>query len=134
MKIFLLLIVIFGAIYFVYQRINLIPAEDRYLKSEDLSNPTIMKNGQTLIIQFAKCNPEKKSYDVAFGKSTIEIIGKDNDKCQMNYSNNIENPKEDTAIITNCNVPLSKGELQFQLTNTGPDFSSISKYCRLQDQ
>ena len=130
MKIFLLLIVVFGAIYFVYQKINLIPAEDRYLKSEDLSNPTIQKNGNTIIINFAKCNPEKKTFAFGFGSSTVQIVGIADDVCQIKYGGEIEDPKWDGKLNTACDVPVNKGSLYFQTDNYSIDFSSIKRYCK----
>ncbi len=130
MKIFLLLIVVFGAVYLIQQKFSLLPVEDSYLKAEDLSNTTIQKNGNTIIINFAKCIPDKKTFAFGFGSGTIQIVGFADDVCQIKYGGEIEDPKWDGKLNTTCGVPVNKGTLYFQTDNYSIDFSSIKKYCK----
>ncbi len=119
----------FGAIYFLQQKFSFLPIDESYLKAEDMSNPTMQKNGNAIVINFSRCNAEKKRFDVAFGSTTIQIVGKSDNLCVFKYGGEVENPNWDGKLDTTCEVPLSQGEATFKTTNEGIDFSSIKRYC-----
>ena len=130
MKIIVLLVVLVGAIYFIQQKFTSIPVEESYIKAEDLSNPTMRKNGEVVMINFSLCKPERKSFAVAFGSTTIQTLGIEDDVCQLKYGGEIENPKWDGKLDTTCDVPTNQGIVSFSTTNEGINFASIEKYCR----
>lgn len=130
MKLIVILIVLFSAIYLVQQRFSSLSVEDSYLKAEEMSNPTIQKNGESVMFNFSLCKPEKKRFDVAFGSITIQIVGKSDNLCVFKYGGEVENPKWDGKLDTTCEVPLNQGIATFNTTNTGIDFSSIKRYCK----
>jgi hypothetical protein len=129
MKILVILFVLFGGIYLLQQRFSFLPLEESYLKAEDMSNPTMQKNGESIMINFSLCKPEEKRFDVAFGSTTIQIVGKSDNLCVFKYGGEVENPKWDGKLDTTCEVPLNQGTATFNTTNTGIDFSSIKQYC-----
>lgn len=130
MKILVILFVLFGGIYLLQQKFSFLPLEESYLKAEDMSNPTIQKNGESVMFNFSLCKPEEKRFDVAFGSTTIQIVGKSDNLCVFKYGGEVENPKWDGKLDTTCEVPLNQGIATFNTTNTGIDFSSIKRYCK----
>ena len=130
MKILVILFVLFGGIYLLQQKFSFLPIEESYLKAEDMSNPTIQKNGESVMFNFSLCKPEKKRFDVAFGSTTIQIVGKSDNLCVFKYGGEVENPNWDGKLDTACEVPLNQETATFNTTNTGIDFSSIKRYCK----
>ena len=129
MKIIVFLVILFGVVYFIQQKFTSVPVEDRYIKTEDMSNPTMQKNGESVVINFSLCKPEKKHFDVAFGSTTIQILGITSKVCKLQYGGEVENPKWDGKLDTTCQVPINQGTLVFQIKNEGIDFSTIKQYC-----
>ncbi len=129
MKTIVVLVLLLGGIYLLQQRFSFLPLEESYLKAEDMSNPTMQKNGDTVIIDFSLCKPEKKRFDVAFGSTTIQILGISDTVCRLQYGGEVENPNWDGKLDTTCEVPLGQGVLTFKTTNGGVDFSPIERYC-----
>ena len=129
MKLIVVLIVLFGAIYLIQQKFSSLPVEDSYLKAEDMSNPTMQKNGNEIVINFSLCKPEKKRFDVAFGSTTIQILGITDKVCQLKYGGEVENPNWDGKLDTVCEVPTYLGVVGFQTNTTSIDFSAIKQYC-----
>jgi prepilin-type N-terminal cleavage/methylation domain-containing protein len=92
-------------------------------------NRTLQESGNTVSIDFAKCTPDLRRFDVSFGSTTIEVKGKEGGSCHINYGGEVENPNWDGKLGTSCNVPSSIGVKQFTKGNEGVDLSSISQYC-----
>ena len=98
----------------------------------DLSGDrTLRDNQDQVLIDFSKCKPDVRRFDVNFGSTTVEITGKENNICSLNYGGEVENPDWDGKLTSSCKIPASLGERHFRKGRYGVDLSAIRKYCSI---
>jgi hypothetical protein len=118
------------AYYFVAKKGN-IPVNNSVKVQNDSISRCLDEVGDKVSMDFKNCKPCKDVKYVGFGSTHLELIGLLDGKCQMNWGSETENPNWDGKLNNHCLIPSSMGTLEFNVTNYGVDFSSISKYCEL---
>lgn len=95
-------------------------------------SPSPSVGGKMISINFSLCLPNKLRIDTAFGSSSYQITGKQNNNCLINYGSEIENPNSKGELQNHCKIPTSLGIKKFPVGETGVDFSSIQQFCNKQ--
>ncbi|MDO8559498.1 MAG: hypothetical protein Q7S23_00470 [bacterium] len=91
---------------------------------------TIQVTEQSVVIDFAVCQPQERRVDVAFGSTTFRVEGLREGKCALRIGGEVEDPNWDGSLPTVCEAPASLGTVQFPKGQTGVDYSGIQQYCR----
>lgn len=99
------------------------------IKPDMSADRTLQERGNRAVIDFAKCTPDVRRYDVNFGSTTIEIKGKSKSLCSMNYGGEVEDPRWDGKLSFACRVPTSLGQKEFTKNSEGIDLSPLQQYC-----
>jgi hypothetical protein len=90
-----------------------------------LGGPSIMTNADQsqLMINFNQCNPGSGAIDFESGSGsvTFTIAGLQGNDCQASY----KLPNEDAT----CTVPVTVGQLRFDVSSDGVNFGVIDRYC-----
>ena len=90
---------------------------------------TIQEVGNTVVLNLEQCTPDVRRVDVAFGSTTLEIIGREGASCNLNYGGEVENPNWNGVLTNRCKIPQILKSVTFGKTNYGVDLSAIQKYC-----
>lgn len=125
----LFIVALIGGAYLVRQHFTALPLEESYIKADDISNPTIKKLEDAVQLNFELCQNTQQTIAVAFGSTTVRVVGKKGSTCEMHYGGQVENPNWDGKLTNTCLVPIDQGTQRFPLTAYGINFESISQYC-----
>lgn len=96
-------------------------------KSGTPSSQTVPSPGVE-IVDFAECSPgDGYSRSVAFGSTYLSVVDADKVKnlCKVDILNEVEGGYTKHT----CNIPMATGALEFNVGETGSDFSAIMSYC-----
>jgi len=108
---------------------NSIPTTVKPKPNYSETTRTIKKDGEIVYIDFEQCTEDLRRIDVAFGSTTIGVVGKDNGNCILIYGGEVENPNWDGELKNKCSIPISLGKTTFKSGPYGVDLSTISQYC-----
>jgi len=115
--------------FFWWQRYQAVPSFTQSNPNYDETTRTIKQKDSTVSIDFEQCTEDRRRIDVAFGSTTIGVLGKDNGNCILVYGGEVENPNWDGVLGNRCSVPTTLGKLSFEAGAYGIDLSIISQYC-----
>jgi len=65
-----------------------------------------------------------------FGHTEFRILGKQADKCVFDYGTEVENPRWDGKLATECSVVTSFSQDLRVSKDNGIDFSPINSFCK----
>ncbi len=133
---FVIVFVLIGGLYNSHKKssspVERKSAVQTQLSSSPSASPTertIQESGGSVLINFGNCAPDARRIDVAFGSTTIEVIGKEGNYCLMNFGGEVENPNNGGRLTTKCKVPASLVTKEFNKGGQGVDTSLIGQYC-----
>ena len=90
-----------------------------------------VKNTDSITIDFKECKSCIEQVYVGFGSTTYVIINSQKTNyCEIKYGGEVENPNWDGALSSVCIIPKNLGNVAFEVTNYGVDFSPIRQYCK----
>ena len=82
----------------------------------------------SLSLDVEKCSYGRDSVGFGLGRTEFAIEGLKVNDCVFSHGTEIENPRWDGTLDTNCRVP-SNISVSLSVTDNGINFSSIKKYC-----
>ncbi|HLF71007.1 MAG TPA: hypothetical protein VI759_02495 [Dehalococcoidia bacterium] len=91
------------------------------------SGNSISVTDTTVVIDFAACATENRRIDAGAGSITLDVVGKQGDKCLMNYDRGEAGSSSATSAA--CEVPLRTGTVRLPKSATGVDVAVLQAYC-----